>query len=144
MGRRVVVVYRGRETAAVGSSLRSFSAKRQRTLRLSQDWMNTVARVSWLPFNSVPSTKISYSFLYDFYFVFVCWKIILGNFIISNGWYELDVRDSMSLSIDFRWIVMFVLKRNNFREFCVWSDWHDWYFVTSIFSLVLVSYPQFC
>lgn len=37
---------------------------------------------------------------------------------MSNGWYELDVRDSMSLSIDFRWIVMFVLKRNNFREFC--------------------------
>lgn len=45
-------------------------------------------------------------------------EIILGNFIISNGWYELDVRDSMSLSIDFRWIVIFVLKRNNFREFC--------------------------
>lgn len=67
-----MVVYRGRETAAVESSLRSFSAKRQRTLRLSQDWMNTVARVSWLPFNFVPSTKISYSFLYDFYFVFVC------------------------------------------------------------------------
>lgn len=44
---------------------------------------------------------------------------------MSNGWYELDVRDSMSLSIDFRWIVIFVLKRNNFREFCVWSDWHD-------------------
>lgn len=27
-------------------------------------------------------------------------EIILGNFIISNGWYELDVRDSMSLSMD--------------------------------------------
>lgn len=27
-------------------------------------------------------------------------EIILGNFIMSNGWYELDVRDSMSLSMD--------------------------------------------
>ena len=26
--------------------------------------------------------------------------IILGNFIISNGWYELDVRDSTGLSMD--------------------------------------------
>lgn len=114
-----MVVYRGRETAAVGSSLRSFSAKRQRTLRLSQDWMNTVARVSWLPFNSVPSTKIfTRSSMIFISCLYVEKEIILGNFIISNGWYELDVRDSMSLSIDFRWIVIFVLKRNNFREFC--------------------------
>lgn len=120
MGRREVVVYRGRETAAGGTSLRSFSAKRQRTLRLSQDWMNTVVRVSWLPFNSVPSTKNSYSFLYDFYFVFVCcWK--RNN---SREFYYWMVDMSWMREILWicnRWIAIFVLlKRNNSREFCCW------------------------
>lgn len=89
--------------------------------------MNT--RVSWLPFNSVPSTKTFVLVSLLFLFRVVEKEIILGNFIMSNGWYELDVRDSMGLSIDFRWIVTFELsKRNNSREFCVSSGWHDWYF----------------